>query len=161
MRKAAAGMAPMKPTAIGPVSAARAGFGLMWWLAILLLLAGCTGAQERNPVPPGQIELAELPGIPDARFWGDAPPADIARRLTELRSASHYRPNLWVKRLTGGARRVCACSRQSALLHSAPRWPSSGDAAPGGTRRLQGAGNASVLCSPPPRGAQVLSKSTA
>ena len=75
----------MTPTAVGRVLAARAGFGLLWWLATLLLLTGCTSAQERNPVPADQIELAEVPGIPDARFWGDAPPADIERQLKELR----------------------------------------------------------------------------
>ncbi len=65
-----------------PAAARRASARL--FLLAALLLAGCASESVRNPVPAGQTELAEIPGIPDARFWGDAPPADIERRLTEL-----------------------------------------------------------------------------
>ena len=39
-----------------------------------LLAYGCAGAPERAPLPVELIAEATIPGIPDARFWGDASP---------------------------------------------------------------------------------------
>jgi len=44
-------------------------------LAVLsVLLAGCGTAATRNQVPEQYSETTEIPGIPRARFWGDAAP---------------------------------------------------------------------------------------
>ena len=37
----------------------------------LLLLAGCSSVRKRTPVPAELTSSAQIPGIPDARFWGD------------------------------------------------------------------------------------------
>jgi predicted acylesterase/phospholipase RssA len=52
-----------------PAHLARAG-----WLAVISLLGmliGCASVPERTPVPPELTKQASIPGIPDARFWGD------------------------------------------------------------------------------------------
>jgi hypothetical protein len=45
-------------------------------LAVVVVLAqSCAGVPKRNPVPAIYSAIAEVPGIPRARFWGDeAPP---------------------------------------------------------------------------------------
>ncbi len=40
-------------------------------LVCLLSLAGCAGAPTRNPLPLELTNDAAIPGIPEARFWGD------------------------------------------------------------------------------------------
>lgn len=41
----------------------------------MVLLSGCASVtRERNPVPENLVNEAEIPGIPDARHWGDEPP---------------------------------------------------------------------------------------
>ena len=39
--------------------------------ALLIVLTGCAGVPERQPLPPEYVLAASIPGIPDARFWGD------------------------------------------------------------------------------------------
>jgi hypothetical protein len=49
-------------------------------VAPLLLagLAGCAAPPQRlEPLPPELAEMAELPGIPQARQWGDEPPREL------------------------------------------------------------------------------------
>ena len=49
-------------------------------LAVLALLSlcGCALPPERiNPPPPELVGVADIPGIPHARQWGDAPPEEI------------------------------------------------------------------------------------
>jgi len=74
-------------------------------VSLLLLVAaaapGCVSVPKRNP-PTAEIAMdAEIPGIPDARFWGDEPPpwADRWYHLTteearamvpEAVGAAHY-----------------------------------------------------------------------
>ena len=64
----------------------RARSGLLAALLVVLLaglgLAGCSFVPERTPVPQNLAEQAEVPGIPRARIWGDAPPpwiGDLAK----------------------------------------------------------------------------------
>jgi hypothetical protein len=38
--------------------------------------------QARNPVPEHLVDVAGVPGLPSARFWGDVPPEDMAERIT-------------------------------------------------------------------------------
>jgi predicted patatin/cPLA2 family phospholipase len=40
-------------------------------VALLLILTGCASVPERHPLPPEYTLTATIPGIPEARFWGD------------------------------------------------------------------------------------------
>ena len=42
-------------------------------LIAVALLPGCVSTPKRNPLPGALVEEAEIPGIPDAREWGDSP----------------------------------------------------------------------------------------
>ena len=53
-------------------------------LFLLLVLAGCAGTPERQPLPPEYTLKAGIPGIPDARFWGDEWPTFAAERFEEF-----------------------------------------------------------------------------
>ena len=46
-----------------------------------LMVTGCATALKRNPLPESFINEAQIPYIPDARFWGDALPPHILERL--------------------------------------------------------------------------------
>ncbi len=56
-------------------------------LAVVLLVVlfvaiqGCASAPPRNPIPEGMSDEAEIPGIPNARNWGDVPPPYSKRWL--------------------------------------------------------------------------------
>jgi predicted patatin/cPLA2 family phospholipase len=42
---------------------------------LVVFVQGCAGAPERKPLPEELYAKSQVPGIPDARFWGDeAPP---------------------------------------------------------------------------------------
>jgi predicted patatin/cPLA2 family phospholipase len=44
----------------------------LWTTVIIaLFLSGCSSVPERNPLPPEYTLDAAIPGIPEARFWGD------------------------------------------------------------------------------------------
>ncbi|MDB4516745.1 patatin-like phospholipase family protein [Crocinitomicaceae bacterium] len=60
-------------------------------LALLLTLTGCAGVPERQPLPPEYTLKAEIPGIPDARFWGDEWPTFAAERFEEFTDADFHR----------------------------------------------------------------------
>ena len=50
--------------------------------AILLLgLAACTSVPKHVPVPHDLTDVAEVPWMPQARFWGDEPPAWLDQLL--------------------------------------------------------------------------------
>lgn len=40
-------------------------------MTFLLMLTGCASVPERHPLPPEHTLAATIPGIPEARFWGD------------------------------------------------------------------------------------------
>ena len=50
-------------------------------LAFLCAVGGCAGAPERTPLPVELIASAGIPGIPDARFFGDRSPEPVLRLL--------------------------------------------------------------------------------
>jgi predicted patatin/cPLA2 family phospholipase len=50
-------------------------------VALLLTLTGCASTPERQPLPPEYTLKAVIPGIPDARFWGDEWPTFAAERF--------------------------------------------------------------------------------
>ena len=52
-------------------------------LALLLILTGCASAPERQPLPPEYTLKATIPGIPNARFWGDEWPTFAAEIFEE------------------------------------------------------------------------------
>ncbi len=67
---------------------------LVQWntVVILLLLFGCASVPERNPVPHEHKNNASIPGIPDARFWGDENPSFSRKRL-ETYTDSDFKKN--------------------------------------------------------------------
>ena len=60
-------------------------------LAFLLILTGCSSAPVRQPIPPEYILIAGIPGIPDARFWGDEWPTFSRERLETFTEADFRR----------------------------------------------------------------------
>jgi predicted acylesterase/phospholipase RssA len=53
--------------------------------AVLLLVAtsvaGCASTSARSPLPPELVQSAAIPGIPGARYWGDASPVRTMQAL--------------------------------------------------------------------------------
>ncbi len=50
---------------------------------LMFVRAGCTSVQ-RNPVPLDQMDMAQIPNIPNARHWGDVPPKNLQQMIDEL-----------------------------------------------------------------------------
>ena len=61
-------------------------------LALLLVLAGCASVPERNPLPHEYTLKAGIPGIPNARSWGDEWPTFAAEMFEEFTDAD-FRQN--------------------------------------------------------------------
>ena len=61
-------------------------------LALLLVLAGCASVPERNPLPYEYTLKAGIPGIPNARSWGDEWPTFAAEMFEEFTDAD-FRQN--------------------------------------------------------------------
>lgn len=57
-------------------------------LAVILIIniPGCASLPKRNPVPEMQSQIAQIPGIPMARFWGDQLPPYLDKRLATLKA---------------------------------------------------------------------------
>jgi predicted patatin/cPLA2 family phospholipase len=60
-------------------------------IALLLILTGCASTPERQPLPPEYTLKAGIPGIPDARFWGDEWPTFAAERFETFTVADFQR----------------------------------------------------------------------
>ncbi|MFC1665015.1 patatin-like phospholipase family protein [Pseudomonadota bacterium] len=58
----------------------------------LLLLAGCSSLRKRTPVPAELTNSAEIPGIPNTRFWGDEWPK-FSMDLFERYTAEEFQAN--------------------------------------------------------------------
>ena len=56
-------------------------------LALLLILTGCASSPERQPLPPEYTLKAGIPGIPDARTWGDEWPTFTVERFETFTDA--------------------------------------------------------------------------
>ncbi|GJL73884.1 MAG: lipoprotein [Nitrosomonas sp.] len=75
------------------------------------VLIGCVNIPERNSVPSELTSLAGIPGVPDARFWGDEWPTFGIERFraftdTQIRrnfAALYNRPHNYVAISGGGA----------------------------------------------------------
>ena len=78
------------------------------FILISLLLAGCASMKREAP-PSNAYELADIPGIPFARLWGDTPPVSDQPRLEllkkQVKSDPDYDPDAPVHFLaiSGGA----------------------------------------------------------
>jgi hypothetical protein len=51
---------------------------------VFILLSGCSTVPLRNPVPATLRQVPQLPGISDARFWGDDIPLHIEKRMRTM-----------------------------------------------------------------------------
>lgn len=60
-------------------------------VALLLILTGCASVPERHPLPPEYTLKAEIPGVPEARFWGDEWPTFASERFEEFTVADFQR----------------------------------------------------------------------
>jgi predicted acylesterase/phospholipase RssA len=60
-------------------------------VALLLILTGCASVPERHPLPPEYTLAAGIPGIPDARFWGDEWPTFAIERFEKFTVADFQR----------------------------------------------------------------------
>ena len=60
-------------------------------VALLLILTGCASTPQRQPLPPEYTLKAEIPGSPEARFWGDEWPTFAAERFEEFTDADFRR----------------------------------------------------------------------
>jgi hypothetical protein len=58
-------------------------------LTLLMILSSCSSVPKRNPVPPELAREAEIPGVPEARFWSDELPRFTAERLAKFSSAEY------------------------------------------------------------------------
>ena len=63
------------------------------WMSILLVftLGGCTSVPERQPLPREYTLKAQIPGIPEARFWGDEWPTFASDRFDTYSEADFRR----------------------------------------------------------------------
>ena len=85
--------------------------GLCCVAAALFLLAGCSSIPERNPVPPELTTKVGIPGVPNARFWGDEWPKFSLERFESLSdadmrrefSAIYHQPHAYLAISGGGA----------------------------------------------------------
>ena len=87
-----ASVAPHKPKHWGLPRSSRLALPILsqyrvnlWVLLLAVILIvntqGCASVPKRNPVPEAQSQVAQIPGIPMARFWGDQLPPDLDKRL--------------------------------------------------------------------------------
>ncbi len=60
-----------------PVRGAPSWAQLLALAVVVVLAQGCAGIPERNPVPAIYSAIAEVPGLPEARIWGDETPPFI------------------------------------------------------------------------------------
>jgi len=58
---------------------------------LLIILTGCASVPERKPLPPEYTLKAGIPGIPDARFWGDEWPTFAAEKFDKFTVADFQR----------------------------------------------------------------------
>jgi predicted patatin/cPLA2 family phospholipase len=65
--------------------------GQLSTVALLLILTGCTSVPERHPLPPEYTTKAHIPGIPEARFWGDEWPTFATERFATFTEADFRR----------------------------------------------------------------------
>ncbi|MDH3343916.1 MAG: patatin-like phospholipase family protein [Desulfobacteraceae bacterium] len=50
-----------------------------------LLLSGCATSYKRNPLPEAYGDIAQIPYIPYARFWGDSVPSWFQEKIDDIK----------------------------------------------------------------------------
>ena len=84
----------------------------LWSLvALIMSLAGCASVPERQPLPREYTAKAGIPGVPEARFWGDEWPTFSAERFATFTESdfrrdfpsSYDRPHNYLAISGGGA----------------------------------------------------------
>jgi hypothetical protein len=75
-----------------------------------LLMSGCATSYKRNPLPEAYGDIAQIPFIPAARFWGDTLPSGIREKLVEIKEEirekepeAKYKPIDYIAISGGGA----------------------------------------------------------
>ncbi len=58
-------------------------------IGLIVTIAGCASVPERHPVPPSLITKVGIPGIAEARFWGDEMPK-FARVMFDTFTEADY-----------------------------------------------------------------------
>ena len=54
---------------------------------VTVILSACSSTLQREPVPEQLLDQAEVPGLPDVRFWGD----ELPEKTNEMIQASYER----------------------------------------------------------------------
>ena len=67
-----------------PINVHRKLRSVLTLTGLVLLLSACSSTPERNPLPSELTLEASIPGIPNARFWGDEWPKYSLDRLENL-----------------------------------------------------------------------------
>ena len=76
--------------------------------AIAILLTGCA-SMKRLPPPGNPLVMAEIPGIPGCRIWGDNPPIDETERrallVAQIKASPQFDPreDIHMLAISGGA----------------------------------------------------------
>ena len=65
---------------------------LLVHFCVIIIVTGCTGLPERNPLPEALSDTAVIPGIDDARYWADEPPPETENwfKLTKNELKTRY-----------------------------------------------------------------------
>ena len=53
-------------------------------IVFVVTLAACSSTALRSPVPAGLSAEAKIPGIPNARFWGDDISPELEQQLVTM-----------------------------------------------------------------------------
>ena len=56
-------------------------------VCFIVTVVGCASVPDRNPVPPDLTTKVGIPGIPEARFWGDENPEWSKKRMDTFTDA--------------------------------------------------------------------------
>ncbi|MDB4303704.1 hypothetical protein N9934_02820 [Desulfosarcina sp.] len=54
------------------------------FIALIMVVTGCAGIPERNPVPAALTTKVGIPGIEEARYWGDEWPTFSKERIEKF-----------------------------------------------------------------------------
>ncbi len=83
---------------------------ILFFILSAFLMSGCATNHKRNPLPEAYGDIAQVPYIPDARFWGDTLPPGIQERIAEIKeqirekeSEAKYKPIDYLAISGGGA----------------------------------------------------------
>lgn len=64
---------------------------IIWPVLLASIVTGCSSVPERNPLPLDMTKQAVIPGVPEARFWGDEWPKFSREKLDNYTEADFKR----------------------------------------------------------------------